>query len=77
MAAQGRSRPSWIDGEGVTPLILAAFKNHPEIVNFLLAQKRSVRAVHADQWGRTARDYAKQRGTNDPIFSCSLNREAP
>lgn len=60
--------PGWIDGEGVTPLILAAFKNHPEIVKLLLARKSAARAAHADKWARTARDYAKQRGTDDPIY---------
>lgn len=60
--------PGWIDGEGVTPLILAALKNHPKIVKLLLARKSAARATHADKWGRTARDYAKQRGDDDLIY---------
>ena len=60
--------PGWIDGEGVTPLILASFKNHPKIVVLLLTQKEKVRPGHTDKTGRTALDYAKRRGTDDPIF---------
>jgi hypothetical protein len=60
--------PGWIDGEGVTPLILAALKNHPDMVKLLLAQKKKARTNHADKGGRTARDYAKRRGPNDPIY---------
>lgn len=58
--------PGWIDGERVTPLILAAYKNHPAIVRILLA--KGVDRAHKDQWGRTARDYARRRGDDDPIF---------
>ncbi len=58
--------PGWIDGEQVTPLILAAYKNHIDIVRLLLARKVSI--THRDKWGRTALDYAKRRGTDDPIY---------
>ena len=56
---------NWIDGEGVTPLILASFKGHIELVRLLLdhGAKTSVR----DQWDRTALDYALRRGEADPI----------
>lgn len=60
--------PGWIDGEGVTPLILGAFKNHPEIVKLLLKQKQKVRINHKDKWRRTALEYAKRRGIEDPIY---------
>jgi len=55
----------WIDGERVTPLILASFKGHLGIVYLLLA--RQVDRTHRDQWGRTALDYALRRGDSDPI----------
>ena len=57
--------PGWIDGERVTPLILAAFKGHLDIVKLLLTRK--VDRGHRDQWGRTALDYALRRGDADPI----------
>ncbi|MEM9163751.1 MAG: ankyrin repeat domain-containing protein [Cyanobacteria bacterium P01_F01_bin.4] len=56
---------NWIDGEGVTPLILAAFKNHPELTGLLLDHGADT-AVR-DQWDRTALDYALRRGEDDPI----------
>ncbi|MEM0979886.1 MAG: ankyrin repeat domain-containing protein [Cyanobacteria bacterium P01_H01_bin.58] len=55
----------WIDGENVTPLILAAFKGHMEIVELLLAYDADPTIV--DQWGRTALDYALRRGKDDAI----------
>lgn len=55
----------WIDSEGVTPLILAAFKNHPDIVELLLDQGADTTVK--DQWGRTALDYALRRGEEDAI----------
>ncbi|MEM7066023.1 MAG: ankyrin repeat domain-containing protein [Cyanobacteria bacterium P01_B01_bin.77] len=55
----------WIDGEGVTPLILAAFKNHIELVQLLLDQGADTTV--RDQWNRTALDYALRRGAADPI----------
>ena len=56
---------NWIDGERVTPLILASFKNHETIVRMLIAEKadRTVR----DKWDRSALDYALRRGEDDPI----------
>ena len=57
---------NWIDGENVTPLILASFKNHPEIVQVLLA--KGARKDVVDKFGRTAVDYATQRGNSDPIL---------
>lgn len=62
------AEPGWIDGEKVTPLILASFKNHPEIVRLLLAKDSAARLNHADKSGRTALDYASQRGTEDAIY---------
>ena len=62
---------NWIDGENVTPLILASFKNHPQIVEMLLA--KGARKDVVDKFGRTATDYAKQRGNSDPILKM-LNR---
>lgn len=56
---------NWIDGEGVTPLILASFKNHIELVQLLLAHGADTTVK--DQWNRTALDYARRRGTADPI----------
>lgn len=56
---------NWIDGEGVTPLILAAFKDHPELTELLLAHGADTTIV--DQWDRTALDYALMRGADDPI----------
>ncbi len=56
---------NWIDGEGVTPLILASFKGHIELVELLLAHKADVTV--RDQWDRTALDYALRRGAADPI----------
>lgn len=57
---------NWIDGENVTPLILASFKNHPQIVEMLLAKGADKNIV--DKFGRTAIDYAKERGGSDPIL---------
>ena len=57
---------NWIDGEKVTPLILASFKNHPQIVEMLLARGADKSVV--DKFGRTAIDYAQQRGNADPIL---------
>ena len=56
---------NWIDGEGVTPLILASFKGHTEIVQILLDQGADT--TIKDQWNRTALDYALRRGNSDPI----------
>ncbi|MEM9482632.1 MAG: ankyrin repeat domain-containing protein [Cyanobacteria bacterium P01_F01_bin.116] len=56
---------NWIDGEGVTPLILASFKGHMELVKLLL--KHNADITVRDQWNRTALDYALRRGTADPI----------
>lgn len=56
---------NWIDGEGVTPLILASFKNHIELVQLLLAHGAD--KTIKDQWDRTALDYALRRGEADPI----------
>lgn len=55
----------WIDGEGVTPLILASFKGHLDLVKLLLdhGADKTVR----DQWDRTALDYALRRGEADAI----------
>ena len=65
--------PGWIDGEKVTPLILASYKNHIEIVKLLLA--RNVSRNHRDKWGRTALDYAKRRGTDDLIYKLLKHSE--
>lgn len=56
---------NWIDGEGVTPLILASFKNHVELVQLLLDHQADITV--RDQWNRTALDYALRRGEKDPI----------
>ena len=56
---------NWIDGEGVTPLILASFKNHLEIVELLL--NHGADKTVQDQWNRNALDYALRRGETDPI----------
>lgn len=56
---------NWIDGEGVTPLILAAFKGHEDIARLLLEQGADT--TIRDQWDRTALDYALRRGDTDPI----------
>ncbi|MBE9070485.1 ankyrin repeat domain-containing protein [Leptolyngbya cf. ectocarpi LEGE 11479] len=56
---------NWIDGEGVTPLILASFKNHLDLVQLLLAHDADTTV--RDQWNRTALDYALRRGAADPI----------
>ncbi|NER81566.1 MAG: ankyrin repeat domain-containing protein [Leptolyngbya sp. SIO1D8] len=56
---------NWIDGEGVTPLILAAFKGHLEIAELLLAHEADTTV--RDQWDRTALDYALRRGEEDAI----------
>ncbi|MEM9484993.1 MAG: ankyrin repeat domain-containing protein [Cyanobacteria bacterium P01_F01_bin.116] len=56
---------NWIDGEGVTPLILASFKDHIDLVRLLLAHGADVTV--RDQWNRTALDYALRRGETDPI----------
>lgn len=56
---------NWIDGEGVTPLILAAFKNHLELVQLLL--DHGADTTVRDQWDRTALDYALRRGEEDAI----------
>ncbi|WP_215610259.1 ankyrin repeat domain-containing protein [Leptothoe spongobia] len=56
---------NWVDGEGVTPLILAAFKDHIELVQLLLQQGADTTV--RDQWDRTALDYALRRGEADPI----------
>ncbi|MEO1181334.1 MAG: ankyrin repeat domain-containing protein, partial [Cyanobacteria bacterium J06636_28] len=53
------------DGEGVTPLILASFKDHIELVQLLLEHGADVTV--RDQWHRTALDYALRRGESDPI----------
>lgn len=56
---------NWIDGEGVTPLILAAFKDHVELAELLLSHGADTTVV--DQWDRTALDYALRRGEDDAI----------
>ncbi|NJN21863.1 MAG: ankyrin repeat domain-containing protein [Leptolyngbya sp. RL_3_1] len=56
---------NWVDGEGVTPLILAAFKGHTELVALLLNHGADVNVI--DQWDRTALDYALRRGEDDAI----------
>ncbi len=56
---------NWIDGEGVTPLILSSFKNHIELVRLLL--DHGANTDIKDQWDRTALDYALRRGEADPI----------
>lgn len=56
---------NWIDGEGVTPLILASFKDHIELVRLLL--EHDADTTVRDQWNRTALDYARRRGETDPI----------
>ncbi|MEM6254727.1 MAG: ankyrin repeat domain-containing protein [Cyanobacteria bacterium P01_D01_bin.156] len=56
---------NWIDGEGVTPLILASFKDHIDIVRLLLAHGADT--TIRDQWNRMALDYALRRGQSDPI----------
>lgn len=63
---------NWIDGEGVTPLILAAFKGHAELVKLLLDHEADITVQ--DQWGRTALDYALRRGDSDPIVQLLQNR---
>ncbi len=55
----------WVDGEGVTPLILAAFKGHRALVQRLLAE--GTQTELCDQWGRSALDYALRRDETDPI----------
>ncbi|NEQ42911.1 MAG: ankyrin repeat domain-containing protein [Leptolyngbya sp. SIOISBB] len=56
---------NWIDGEGVTPLILAAFKGHVELAALLLNHGADTTVV--DQWSQTALDYALRRGEDDAI----------
>lgn len=56
---------NWIDGEGVTPLILASFKGHRELVQLLLDHGADTTII--DQWDRTALDYALRRGDEDAI----------
>ena len=56
---------NWIDGEGVTPLILASFKGHLELTQLLL--DHGADATVSDQWNRTALDYALRRGETDAI----------
>lgn len=61
---------NWIDGEGVTPLILAAFKNHVDLAQLLL--KHEADTTIRDQWDRTALDYALRRGEDDAIAQLLL-----
>lgn len=56
---------NWIDGEGVTPLILASFKNHLAIAELLL--NHGADKTVKDQWNRDALDYTLRRGKEDPI----------
>ena len=56
---------NWIDGENVTPLILASFKGHIDLVQLLLDHGADITV--RDQWDRTALDYALRRGEADPI----------
>ena len=56
---------NWVDGEGVTPLILASHKDHIELVQLLLAHGADT--TIKDQWQRTALDYARRRGDADAI----------
>lgn len=62
---------NWIDGEGVTPLILASFKNHRSLVQLLL--DHGADTATRDQWNRTALDYALRRGESDPIAQLLKN----
>lgn len=62
---------NWVDGEKVTPLILASFNNHPGIVRLLLA--KGARRDFVDGFGKTAMDYAKERGSNDSVLQMLLN----
>lgn len=65
MLVEAGADVNWIDGEGVTPLILAAFKGHEDIARLLLEQGADT--TIRDQWDRTALDYALRRGDTDPI----------
>ena len=56
---------NWQDGEGVTPLILASFKNHPDLVRLFL--DRGADKSLRDKWDRQALTYALRRGPDDPI----------
>ncbi|NEO84388.1 MAG: ankyrin repeat domain-containing protein [Spirulina sp. SIO3F2] len=56
---------NWIDGEGVTPLILSSFKGHVALTQLLLEHGADVSV--RDQWNRTALDYALRRGEEDEI----------
>jgi ankyrin repeat protein len=56
---------NWADGEMVTPLILAAHKNRPEVARLLL--EAGADPAPRDKWGRQALDYALRRGAGDPI----------
>lgn len=56
---------NWIDGEGVTPLILSSFKEHVELAQLLL--DHGADPTIRDQWNLSALDYALQRGETDPI----------
>ncbi|MGB0561003.1 MAG: ankyrin repeat domain-containing protein [Spirulinaceae cyanobacterium] len=56
---------NWIDGEGVTPIILSSFKGHVALTRLLLAHDADITV--RDQWNRTALDYALRRGEDDEI----------
>ncbi|MDA0866449.1 MAG: ankyrin repeat domain-containing protein [Cyanobacteria bacterium] len=56
---------NWVDGEGVTPLILASLKGHTALAELLLHHGADITVI--DQWHRTALDYALRRGEADAI----------
>ena len=66
---------NWLDGEQVTPLILAAHKNHPAVARLLL--DAGADPAPRDRWGRQALDYALRRGADDPIARLIRARQAP
>jgi len=58
------ARIDWQDVDKVTPLILAAHGNYPEIAEYLILAGAD--PLIADRRGRRALDYALMRGKNDP-----------
>ena len=59
------ARVDWQDADKVTPLILAAHGNYPEIAEYLILAGAD--PMVTDRWGRRALDYALMRGKNDPV----------